>query len=151
MIGARGMFGETMDNKERAFKLIKKADWETIRQMVGFLFDKQYLRDLIYSKIDMIAHCIEHKVYDKAEKELIDFIEFFDNPKTELNKKYNEIFKKDIESIKKKDYIEIDELLKTDRKLDAMMEAKEQKEEDYLEMDEDREMKADLKRKYEDS
>ena len=26
MIGARGMFGETMDNKERAFKLIKKAD-----------------------------------------------------------------------------------------------------------------------------
>ena len=26
-------------------------------------------------------HCIEHKVYDKAEKELNDFIEFFSAPK----------------------------------------------------------------------
>ena len=134
-----------MTTKEQAFKLIKEADWETIRQMVGFLFDEQYLRDLVYSKIDMIAHCIEHKVYDKAEKDLQDFIDFFGiwcdrcekfcskehscfKQKSELSKKYDEMFKKDIESIKKKDYIEIDEMLKTDSKLDAMMEAKEQKE-----------------------
>lgn len=99
-----------MNNKEKALKLIEEADWDTIRQMLGFLFDKETLKLLVWNRVDMIAHCIEHKVYDKAEKELNDFVNFFSEPKSELNKKYDEIFKKDIEDIKKKDFIEIDEL-----------------------------------------
>ena len=120
-----------MDNKQKALILVEESDWKTLLQMFGYLWEEEDVRDLIYSRVDMIAHCIEHKVYDKAEKELADFILFFSEPKSELSKKYNEIFKKDIESIKKDDYIEIDEMLKVDKKLDALMEAKEQRDEEY--------------------
>lgn len=121
------------EQEQKALKLIKEADWDTIRQMIGFLFEKETLKLLVWNRIEMIAHCIEHKVYDNAEKELNDFIQFFEESKSELSKKYDEIFKKDIEDIKKDDYIEIDELLKTDKKMDAMMEAKERKDEEYPE------------------
>ena len=108
-----------MGNKQKSLNLIEEADWETLLQMFGYLWEKEDVRDLIYSRVDMIAYRIEKKVDDKAEKELQDFIDFFSTPKIE------------------KDYIEIEEMLKIDKKLDAMMEAKERKDEDYKEKYED--------------
>ena len=105
--------------KTKALNLIEEADWEILLQMFGYLWEKEDARALIRHRVDMIAYRIEKKVDDKAEKELADFTEFFGEPKA------------------KKDYIEIDEMLKIDKKLDAMMEAKEQKEEDYKEKYED--------------
>ena len=101
--------------KSRAMRLIKEADWETLLQMFNYLWEKEDIRDLVYSRVDMIALRIEKEVDDEAEKELNDFMTFFMTPKVE------------------KDYIEIDEMLNVDKKLDAMMEAKIKKEEDYKE------------------
>jgi hypothetical protein len=53
----------------KAEKLIDNADWETLLQMAGFVFDEQFLKGHIYAALKM------------DEKKLKDFVEFFGNEK----------------------------------------------------------------------
>jgi len=72
-----------MNNKEKSMKLLKEANEEDLLLMVGFLLDKQTLRALVWNKIDMVICRINHRVDDKAEKELEDFCDFFSNSKSD--------------------------------------------------------------------
>ena len=94
MIGARGIFGENkkeeyeqqlQENRNKALKLIEKADWETLLQMAGFVFSEPFIRGHLIASMQLAD-----------EKKINDFDVFFSEPKSELNKKYNEIFRKDI-------------------------------------------------------
>lgn len=71
--------------KQKATMLIENADWETLLQMAGFLFDEKYLKGLVFSTI--IA---------SEDEKINDFVEFFDDvdedieAKAELRKDYED-------------------------------------------------------------
>ena len=52
--------------RQIALNLIKDADWETLLQMAGFVFDEQFIRGHLIASMSLAD-----------EKQLEDFIEFF--------------------------------------------------------------------------